>query len=82
MIARLRDELGALVVRMSIDERNALIAEDADTYFITDHYLNYPYVLVNLARVHPDAVRDLLRAAWRSASAEKRGTKKRPGKIK
>ena len=82
MIARLRDELGALVVRMSIDERRELIAEDPDTYFITDHYLNYPYVLVNLARVHPDAMRDLLRAAWRSAGAEKRGTKKRPGKIK
>ena len=82
MIARLRDELGALVVRMGIDEREALIAEDSETYFVTDHYLKYPYVLVNLARVHPDALRDLLRAAWRSASAEKRGTKKRPSKIK
>lgn len=82
MIARLRDEISALVVRMSIDERNELIVEDPDTYFITDHYLNYPYILVNLGRVHPDAMRDLLRAAWRSAAAEKRGSKKRPGKIK
>jgi hypothetical protein len=75
LIARLRDDLGALVVRMSIDDRQELIAADPKTYFITDHYLNYPWILINLARVHPDAMRDLLRAAWRSAAAEKKGTK-------
>jgi hypothetical protein len=74
LIARLRDDLGALVVRMSIDDREALMAADPDTYFITDHYLNYPWILVNLARVRPDAMRDLLRGAWRLAAAEKKGT--------
>jgi hypothetical protein len=77
LIARLRDDIGALVVRMSIDDRQELIAADSQTYFITDHYLNYPWILVNLARVHPDAMRDLLRAAWRSAAAEKKGTRGR-----
>jgi hypothetical protein len=72
MLARLRDDIGALVVRMSIEERQELIAEDPETYFITDHYLEYPYILVNLARVEPDAMRDLLRGAWKSAAAEKR----------
>lgn len=74
LFARLRDDLGALVVHMSIDDREALMAADPATYFITDHYLNYPWILVSLARVHPDAMRDLLRGAWRSASAEKKGT--------
>ena len=72
MIARLRDDMGALVVRMSIEDRQELIAADPETYFITDHYLEYPYILVNLARVEPDAMRDLLRGAWKSAAAEKR----------
>ena len=76
MMARLRDDIGALVVRMSIEDRDALIAEDPETYFLTDHYLEYPYILVNLARVHPDAMGDLLRGAWKSASAKKQ-TKKR-----
>ena len=80
LIARLRDELGALVVRMSIEDRQELIASDPETYFITDHYLNYPWILVNLARVHPDAMRDLLRAAWRSAAAEKKGTGRTKGR--
>jgi len=74
LMARLRDDLGALVVRMSIDDRQELMAADPETYFITDHYLNYPWILVNLARVHPDAMRDLLRGAWRWAAAEKKGT--------
>ena len=77
MIARLRDDIGALVVRMSIEAREALIAEDPETYFITDHYLNYPYILVRLAQVHPDAMRDLLGGAWKMASAERRKGKRR-----
>lgn len=83
MIARFREEIVALVVRIdSIDDRGEMMAADPETYFITDHYLNYPYILVNLARVHPDALRDLLRAAWRVAMTEKRVAKKRPGRGK
>ncbi len=77
MLARLRPELNALVVHMSIDDRVELIAEDPETYFIIDHYLNYPYILVNLARVHPEAMRDLLRGAWKLAAVQKRATKRR-----
>ena len=76
LIARLRDDIVALVVRMSIEDRAELMAADPETYFITDHYLKYPWILVSLARVHPDAMLDLLRSAWRSAAAEKRA---RPG---
>jgi hypothetical protein len=57
---------------MSIEDRQELIEADPETYFITDHYLEYPYILVKLARVTPDAMRDLLRGAWRSAAAEKK----------
>jgi hypothetical protein len=77
MIARLRDDIGALVVWMRIEDREQAIAEDPETYFVTDHYLKYPYILVNLSRVTPDAMRDLLRGAWRSAAAEKKKGKGR-----
>jgi hypothetical protein len=76
MLARLRPELNALVVAMSMENRAELMAEDPKTYFIIDHYLNYPYILVNLARVHPDAMQDLLRGAWRSAGVQKRAAKR------
>jgi hypothetical protein len=80
LIARLRDDIGALVVRMSIEDRGELIAADPETYFITDHYLEYPYILVNLARANPDAMRDLLLGAWKGALAEAkpRGTRRKP----
>ena len=77
MIARWRPDIGALVLPMSIEDRGDLMAADPETYFITDHYLKYPYILVNLERVHPDALHDLLLAAWRSAAAQKRRPKSR-----
>jgi hypothetical protein len=32
--------------------------------------VNYPAVLVRLSRIHPDALRDLLGAAWRFVTAK------------
>ena len=64
-------EPGTLAVRIDFDQRDAMIAEDPDTYYVTDHYLNYPSVLVRLSRIDADALRDLLGAAWRFVTAKK-----------
>lgn len=77
LFARLHQSLDALVVRMDFEQRAELLAADPETYFITDHYLNYEWILVRLDRVDPDALRDLLRGAWRSAAAEAKRKKKR-----
>ncbi len=81
LIARLHQEGDALVVRADFEQRAELMAADPETYFITDHYLNYEWVLVRLARVHSDALRDLLRMAWRAPGSEKRkGSGRRRGR--
>jgi len=72
LFLRLKEDGESLVVRADFEQRDALIAEDPETYYITDHYLKYPWVLVRLPRVHPDAIRDLIRMAWRTAAATKR----------
>lgn len=72
LFARLREDLDSLVVRMDFERRAEMMAADPSTCFITDHYLNYEWILVRLARVHPDAMRDLLRMAHRRASSEKK----------
>ena len=77
LFARLRQNLDTLVVRMDFEQRAELMAADPETYFITDHYLNYEWILVRLDRVDPDALRDLLLGAWRSAAADKKKKKKR-----
>ena len=74
LFARLKEDGDSLVVRMDSDQRAELMAADPETYYITDHYLNYEWILVRLSRVHADALRDLLRGVWRSAAASKRRT--------
>ena len=60
-----------LVVRTTFEQRDLLIAEQPDTYYVKEHYLTFPVVLVRLPRVNPDAMRDLLGAAHRIVGAEK-----------
>jgi hypothetical protein len=70
-------EPGSLVVRVDFAHRAELLAADPDVYYVTDHYVNYPSVLVRLARIHPDALRDLLGMAWTFVTAKKPGKKPR-----
>ena len=70
-------EPGTLVVRMAIDQRDALIAEQPDVYYITDHYVGYTSVLVRVSRVSRDALHDLVRAAHRFMSREIAGATRR-----
>jgi hypothetical protein len=78
LFVRLHQDLeSTIVMRTDFDQREELLAADPETYYITDHYRNYPWVLVRLSRVHPDALRDLLRMAHRLAAASKRGSSSR-----
>jgi len=72
LLARLHQDNESLVVRVDFEQRAELMAADPDTYYITDHYLNYQWILVRMSRVHSDALQDLLRGAWRSAASSKR----------
>ena len=56
-------EPDSLVVRIPFNMRDELIASDPETSYLTDHYVDYPSVLVRLLRVHPDALRELLSTA-------------------
>ena len=66
-----------LAVRVPFDQRKDLLTEAPDTYYVTDHYIDYPIVLVRLARVHRDALADLLRAGHQFVSTEKRHPRNR-----
>jgi hypothetical protein len=65
-------EPDTLGVRIDFAQRDELMSADPATYYLTDHYVNYPVVLVRLSRVHPDALRDLLAMGWRYVSANAR----------
>jgi hypothetical protein len=63
-------EPDSLVVRVSFENRDDLLAAEPATYYITDHYVGYTSVLVRLSRIQPDALRDLLRMAYNFMSAK------------
>ena len=65
-----------LAVRVPFDQRHDLLTEAPETYYLTDHYVDYPVVLVRLARIQRDALADLLRAAHHFVTAEKRRLRK------
>ncbi len=69
-------EPNTLVVMMDFADRDALLEDDAGTYYLKDHYVNYPCVLVRLSRIHPDALRDLVIGAHRFVSATARKKKR------
>lgn len=68
-------EPDSLAVCIDFEQRAELLAAAPDTYYLTDHYVNYPVVLVRLSRIHLDALRDLLGMAWHFVIAKTRGGK-------
>lgn len=79
LFARLKEDGETLVVAMGFDARDEMIATAPEIYFVTDHYLNYKWILVRLRKIDMDAMKDLLRGAWRMADLEKNSGKKRLG---
>jgi hypothetical protein len=61
-----------LVVRTRIEERDSLIEDAPDTYYLTEYYRRHPVVLVRLSRIDRDALRDLLTVSWRLTEAKMR----------
>lgn len=66
IMARLRSEAeGALALRCDFLDRQILLQAAPQTFFITDHYLNYPMILVRLSKVRRRELPNLIERAWR-----------------
>jgi hypothetical protein len=63
-LARLRDNDTVLVVKCGDIERDLRMQADPDTFFTTDHYRGWPTVLVRLAAVTREDLRDVFEVAW------------------
>jgi len=69
---RTEADTDTIVLKMPFDQREELMADDPEAYFITEHYRNYAWVLVRLSKVHPDALNELLHIGYSNASPAKR----------
>jgi hypothetical protein len=68
LFARLHQDGESLVVGVDFEEREEMMNADPEKFYITDHYLNYPWMLVRMSKVRPDQLRDLLIGSWRRAA--------------
>lgn len=57
-------------MRCELLDREMLLQADPEAFYITDHYANYPMVLINLAKVRWDAVPELLISAWKMVASK------------
>ena len=76
-------EADTLVVRMAIEDRETLLEDAPEIYYVTDYYRPYPIVLARLALLDAAALRDLLTVSWRltSARSQRRGRGRRSSRT-
>jgi len=73
-----RQDLDSIVLRATFDQRDAMIAEDPETFYTTDHHRPHPWVLARLPKLNPTAVPDLLQMALRAVAVLKKRARKKP----
>ena len=71
LLARFHQDGESLVVKVEYAAREVLMGANPKTFYITDHYRCWPWILVRISNVDPGDLRQLLEGAWRS-SAPKR----------
>jgi len=68
LVARLKEDGDTVAIRVDLADRDVLLHADPDAFFLTDHYVGYPWILVRLARVPRGLLMELLQQAWQRAA--------------
>lgn len=71
LLARLREDGQTLAIKAEVAEREFRILANPDAFFVTDHYVGYPMMLVRLSLVRVDDLRVLLEQAWRMVAPKR-----------
>ena len=71
LLARLREDGDTVAVRVELPDRDVLLEADPRAFFVTEHYLAYPFILVRLVDVQHNVVVELLEQAWRRAAPKR-----------
>lgn len=72
ILARLRSEAeGGLAILCDFPERESLMEADPSVFYVTDHYADWPMVLINLEKVPWDMMPSIIEDGWRRAATAK-----------
>ena len=69
LLARLKEDGETLVLRTTFADRERLLAAAPDVFYLTDHYVSQPWILVRLPMIEAPLLRELLLEAWRHATS-------------
>jgi hypothetical protein len=71
MLARLREDNDSLVMPgVPLDDREMLVESQPKILYYTDHYRDYPMVLIRLSKAKRNHVEPLLRRHWRTLASK------------
>lgn len=72
LLARLKEDGDSLVMPgVPADERDMLVERQPEIFYFTDHYRDYPIVLIRLSKAKRTTVEPLLRRHWRTLASKK-----------
>src|ERR1700688_487829 len=70
MLVRLKEDGDSLVMPgVPQDERDMLVESQPKIFYFTDHYKDYPMVLIRLSKPNRAIVEPLLRRQWRALAS-------------
>jgi len=69
-LARLKEDGESLVLRIGFLRREELLSRSPKVFYITDHYLQYPAVLIRLPQITKGVFDRLLKEAWSEVASE------------
>lgn len=70
LIARMHQDMDCIVLRTDLLDREILMQSAPEAFFITDHYRDYPWILVRLGVVEKRVLPDLIERAWRFVASK------------
>lgn len=70
LFARLHQSMDCVVLRCELLDREILIQSAPDAFFITDHYRDYPWILLRFGVVDKRVLPELIERAWRLVASK------------
>jgi hypothetical protein len=71
LLVRLKEDGDSLVMPgVPQDERDMLVEREPKVFYFTDHYKDYPMVLIRLSKTRRTTVEPLLRRQWRTLASK------------
>jgi len=72
ILSRWRTEAeGALAIRCDFLDRQIFLQAQPEVFFLTEHYLNYPMILMRIEKVSRDVLMDVAERAWRLVAPDR-----------